>query len=251
MESLRDDIPRLADLDAGQGAKVRAITISREYGSGGGEIAARLANRLGWQLIDHHIVVEIAKLLGETVEETQARDEHAPGLVAVLADSLRWATPVPGWMPTRSTEEEQRRYREALNQVVNQAVEIGQVVIVGRGAQTLLADRRDVLHARVVAPIERRVAYVAVRENLDPFAARERIMQKDADRSHYLQSVEHREPRDPLLYDVTINTGVLSLDAAVDIVALALARKSEREHAPDEDLGPGAGLGIYPSPPTE
>jgi len=79
---------------------MRAVTISREYGSGGGEIGARLAKRLTWQLIDHQIVVRIAEMLGETLEETKARDEHAPGLVALLADSLRWAAPISGWMPT-------------------------------------------------------------------------------------------------------------------------------------------------------
>lgn len=228
---------------------MRAITISREYGSGGGEIAARLAKRLDWQLIDHHIVLEISRLLGESIEETQARDERAPGLAAVLADSLRWTTPLGGWMPARTTEEEQRRHREALAHVLDQAVRSGNVIIVGRGAQALLADRRDVLHVRVVAPLEKRVGYVGVREQLDVEEARLRVHQKDADRAHYLQAVEHRDPRDPLLYDLTINTGVLPLDAAVDLIAAALDRKALCENLDDTALGPGAGLGAYLSTP--
>ena len=229
---------------------MRAITISREYGSGGGEIAARLAKRLDWQLIDHHIVLEVSRLLGESVEETLARDERAPGLVAVLADSLRWTTPLGSWMPSRTTEEEQRRHREALAHVLNQAVEVGNVVIVGRGAQALLADRRDVLHIRVVAPLEKRVAYVAAREQVDFDEASAHIHQKDADRAHYLQTVEHRDPRDPLLYDLTINTGVLSLDASVDLITAALDKKALCEALDDADLGPGAGLGAYSSAPA-
>lgn len=228
---------------------MRAVTISREYGSGGGEIAARLAKRLSWQLIDRQIIVEISEMLGETVEETSVRDEHAPGLAAVLADSLRWAAPLPGWMPNRTTDEEMRRYRTALSQVVGVAVERGQVVIVGRGAQTLLAGRRDVLHVRIVAPLDQRAAYVAVRERLDAVVARERIQRKDADRDHYLQSVEHSSPADALLYDMTINTGVLSLDDAVDLIALALDKKAQREALDSADLGPGAGMTAYPAPP--
>lgn len=229
---------------------MRAVTISREYGSGGGEIAARLAKRLSWRLIDRHIAIEIAKLLGESVEEMQARDEHAPGLAAVLADNLRWAAPIPGWMPARSTDEEQRRYRQALGLVVDRAVEVGDVVIVGRGAQALLAGRRDVLHVRVVAPLDRRVAYVAVREGLDQDAARTRIQHKDADRVHYLLIAEHRDPSDPLLYDVTINTGVLTLDDAVDLIAGALEGKARREGVDEADLGPGAGLSAYSGSPA-
>jgi cytidylate kinase len=48
---------------------MRAVTISREYGSGGGEIAARLAQRLGWRLIDHELIRQVARLLGESVVE--------------------------------------------------------------------------------------------------------------------------------------------------------------------------------------
>src|SRR3954454_15496845 len=47
-------------------APMRAITISREYGSGGGEIAGRLATRLGWRLVDHEVVVRVARELGVT-----------------------------------------------------------------------------------------------------------------------------------------------------------------------------------------
>ena len=69
------------------------------------------------------------------------------------------------------------------------------VVIVGRSAQVLLAGRRDVLHLRVVAPLESRIAYVARREGLDPDAAKARIHQKDHDREHYLLEVERRRCR--------------------------------------------------------
>ena len=53
-----------------------AVTISREYGSGGGEIAARLARRLGWQLIDHAIVEQTASELEVYVTEVEKHDEE-------------------------------------------------------------------------------------------------------------------------------------------------------------------------------
>ncbi len=53
-------------------SQMRAITISREYGSGGGEIATRLASRLGWQLIDHEVVVQVAHELGVSEAEAEA-----------------------------------------------------------------------------------------------------------------------------------------------------------------------------------
>ena len=55
------------DEDRNALAEMRAVTISREYGSGGGEIAARLAERLGWQLIDHEVVVRVAQSMGVSI----------------------------------------------------------------------------------------------------------------------------------------------------------------------------------------
>ena len=56
-------------------AAMRAITISREYGSGRGEIAARLAKRLGWQLIDHEVVVQVAQKLQVSEEEAGEHEQ--------------------------------------------------------------------------------------------------------------------------------------------------------------------------------
>jgi len=229
-----------------------AVTISREYGSGGGEIAARLARRLGWHLVDHEVVVSTAHLLGITEAEAAAHDEHVAGRAARFLDAaLRnmqhleggGLLPVPA-----SPGDELRRYQAALSQVVEAAVEAGRVVIVGRGAQVLLAARRDVLHVRVVAPLEQRIAYVVRREGLGPAAARARIQLKDQDRARYLQAQYHRRADDAHLYDLVVNTGVLALDDAVDLIALALERKGRRRAVPVEALGPAAGLAPYPGP---
>src|SRR5689334_338340 len=61
--------------------QMRAITISREYGSGGGEIATRLARHLGWQLIDHEIVERVASEMGTSIEEAEAHDERTEGIL--------------------------------------------------------------------------------------------------------------------------------------------------------------------------
>ncbi len=69
---------------------IDAITLSREYGSGGGEIASRLAKRLGWDLIDHAIVERTARELGTSQEEAEAHDEYTEGRVSIaLSDPQR------------------------------------------------------------------------------------------------------------------------------------------------------------------
>src|SRR5712692_8037094 len=84
---------RSMDVDPGMISQMRAVTISREYGSGGGEVAARLAKRLGWQLIDHEVVVRVAQKLHVSEEEAEYHDERVESLAARIFKSLRLAHP--------------------------------------------------------------------------------------------------------------------------------------------------------------
>jgi cytidylate kinase len=243
----------MAEQQASSGA-MRAVTISREYGSGGGEVAARLATRLGWRLVDHEVVVQVAHALGVTEDEATNYDEHAEGLGERLLRSLQAMTfvaPVATGEALAGQEDEGHRYQAALHLVVENAAREGDAVIVGRGAQVLLGSRRDVLHARIVAPLERRIEYVATREGLDAAQARARIELKDRDRARYLQANYHRTPGDPHLYDIVVNTGVLAIDDAVDLLAVALTHKVRRLGLPEAALGPGAGIQRYPGIPGD
>jgi cytidylate kinase len=227
--------------------RMRAVTISREYGSGGGEIAARLAQRLGWQLIDHDIVERVALEMGVSQEEAEARDEQAEGLLSRILNSMQGID--PALMASASPailQADAIAYRQALSKVVEAAVAKGHVVIVGRASQVLLGQRRDVFHLRVVAPFEMRVAYVVNREGLNQVEARSRIQMKDKDRARYLQMEYHENPADAHLYDLVVNTAVIDLDGAVDIACLALQHKADRLSVPTEKLGPVVGLTPYP-----
>jgi CMP/dCMP kinase len=232
-------------------SKMRAITISREYGSGGGEIAQRLAQRLGWQLVDHEIVVQVARELEVSEEEVEAHDEYSEGITARILSSLQSMQPAMFAISPAPAMTNTEGYQEALNRVVQGALATGHVVIVGRGGQVLLHDHRDVLHTRIVAPLEQRIIYVMRREGTTRDEARNRVQVKDQDRHRYLQNVYRQHPNDPHLYDIILNTGVLTLDQAVDLIILALQQKSSRLALPIEELGPGAGLARYASQPRD
>src|SRR6266568_3457435 len=207
------------------GGEMKAITISRQYGSGGGEIAARLAQRLHWHLIDHELVARVARELGIPEQQAEVQDEYAKGFIARVVSQFVSTVPT--------------------------AADSGRAVIVGRASQIILAKRRDVLHVFIEAPLQERIAYVALRENLDAARARDRIQLKDGDRARYFQTVYHQDANDPMLYDLVINTGVLSLDRAVDLIGLALEDKAQTLSLPPEALGPARGLARYPGQPAD
>lgn len=234
-----------------QSPRMRAITVSRQYGSGGGEIARLLAESLGWRLIDHEVVVGVARELGVSLDEAEAQDERSESLITRLLASMSLAYPNEGGDLAESPESRAAAYQEALRRVVVAAADEGNVVIVGRASQVVLADRRDVLHVRVVAPLPKRVTYVARREALTDEQARARIQDKDQNRIKSLQARFHRHPDEASLYDLTINTGVLTLADAVDLICSALERKQRQLTTPETALGPGAGMTRYAGQPGD
>src|SRR6266576_4312952 len=225
------------DEDRSAVSSMRAITISREYGSGGGEIATRTATRLGWKLIDHEVVVRVAQEL--CVTEAEAYDERTESAVSRILATLQAIQPTIPVAPPVLLTTDAHDYNEARRRVIEGAVAAGQVVIVGRGAQVLLAQRRDVLHVRIVAPLNKRIIYVMQREGLDQNAARARVQVKDRDRARYLQVEHNKDSGDPHLYDLVVNTSILDLDSVVDLLSLALEYKARRLSTPTGELGPG------------
>jgi cytidylate kinase len=232
-------------------ATMRAITISREYGSGGGEIAARLSKRLQWRLVDHEVVVRVAQKLHVSEQEAEDHDERVENLASRILKSLRVVHPTMPVAIEMPLTMDSRAFHEARSQIIEGAVASGHVVIVGRGAQAHLAQRRDVLHVRIVAPLEARIAYVMSREGLDRARAQARILRKDQERARYLETFYHRSPGDPHLYDLVLNTGILDLESAVDVIDLVLERKASRLSVPTQELGPVVGLPRYPGRPED
>lgn len=228
-----------------------AVTVSRLYGSGGGEVAARLASRLRWRLFDHEVVVRIAQQLGLTHDEVAALDERTATFVERVLSNMDMGYPGLIGDAVSSPAELSAAYQEALGQVIVAATTEGHVVIVGRGAFALLADRPDVLKVLIAAPFESRMSYVMRREGLDERAARERIRHKDQDRQRHVEAAYHVQALDPEVYDLCVSTAVLTLDDAVEMILDALERKARRLEVAPEELGPGAGQPPYRARPED
>lgn len=236
---------------------MRAVTLSREYGSGGGEIASRLAKRLGWHLIDHDMVARIALVMGTSQEEAAAHDEQPEGILTRLLNSLQVLNSLqyvdPAFVCYTPAEPipSDEVYRAALEKIIKAAAARGSVVIVGRGSQVLLAKRQHVLRIRIIAPFEQRVAYVMQREGLDQQAAAARIRAKDHDRTKFLETEFHRKPEDAHLYDLVLNMSSLDQASAVNIICLALNHKARWICTQTGEPGHTAKLSRYPGQPRD
>src|SRR3954447_10420805 len=131
----------------------RVITISREYGSGGGSLARSLSERLGWKLIDDPLVAEVAKSAQASAEVVRAREETVDPWFHRIVKSL-WRGGFEGSLSGAQDEAwDADAIAELWGRVIGEAAEIGNCVVVGRGGQCLLQKRADVFHVRVYAPM--------------------------------------------------------------------------------------------------
>ena len=202
-----------------------AITVTRLFGSGGSEVARRVAEALGWRLLDSAFVSGIASRLRATPTDVQAIDERAPSLSERLADALALgggevmsaslATPMP---PT------EQRIAEVTREVIERTVARGPVVVVGRGAQAYLAQRDDVLHVHCYAPHDALVERTMMRETISREKAEEMVRQRNQQREHYVKRMFGRSWLAPEHYHVMLNTAWLGHDKCVEVI-LELARE--------------------------
>jgi CMP/dCMP kinase len=201
------------------------ITVSRMFGSGGSEVAERIARALGWQLLDNAFVDTVAERLGVSPAEVEAREERVPTLVQRLADTLALSSPeVLTAATTTQLPPSEERLVEVTERIINEAVTRGHAVLVGRGAQAVLATRSDVLHVLCYAPRSALVDRVAKRLGVSLKEAERIVEDTNRQREQYVKKHWKRSWLAHDNYHLCLNTEWLGIDGAAEIV-IRLARE--------------------------
>jgi cytidylate kinase len=229
--------------------QMTVITISRQLGSHGEEIAARVAQALDLRLVDAETINEAALKAGvPSVALAELEHEGERGLVNQMLKALRTmpslrsgaasTTPLedtgglsyPGMsgltipfsglfsptVPPISASLE--GYVRMVGLVIRGLAREGNVLVLGRGGQVLLKRHPSALHFQIVAPSTYRVQIVMDRMELDKRTAQSRVRASDRARFDYVRRYHDADWLDPTLYHLTINTSRVSVDTAVDLI---------------------------------
>ncbi|RME73759.1 MAG: cytidylate kinase-like family protein [Chloroflexi bacterium] len=210
------------------------ITISRQFGSGGDEIARQICRQLGYGLFDKRLLVRTAKELGISTGELidysvdDYRTRHLLERLIVgwrspfaLSDADALADFVNDLRPD-TARLDQEQYTTLIQLAIQTAMEQDNFVIVGRGGQAFLKDIPGVLHVRVVAQFPDRVRRVQQRTRLEEAAAQDMVTTRDKASAEYLRRIYNIDWADPHHYHLVLNTSLLSINAAAQVVITAL-----------------------------
>jgi cytidylate kinase len=195
------------------------ITISRMYGSGGSDVAARVTQLLGWSLLDNAFIEAVAERLGVPASEVQAREERTPSLVERLASALAVASPEILPPPTEQLPPTEERLAAVTRRIIEEAVARGNAVLVGRGAQSVLARRAGVLHVFCYAPRDALVRRVAERRRVSLAEAEKIVEEINKQREQYVRTTFKRSWKAHDNYHLSVNTDWLGVEGAAQLIA--------------------------------
>lgn len=200
---------------------VRIITVAREYGSGGAIIAGRLAARLGWTLIDRAFIDQVAAQLKLEPRLVERWDECVDTWFDRTVRAL-WRGGYEGSVTATGEEGmlDADQMAKLAVRIVGQAADIGNCVIVGRGAQCILSHREATFHTFVYGPWGEKVERVHQRFGAEANAAAI-IQERERQRNAYIRLYFDRDWCDRHLYHMLVNSGIGLERAAAAILAAA------------------------------
>jgi cytidylate kinase len=191
-------------------ARLPVITVAMQPGSGGSVMGQKIAERLGFSYFHRDIVEEISKSakIRSTVVNTLEK-ERLSGVKDFISSLIEDQYIHPD------------TYLKHLLEVISTIGKHGRAVIVGRGANFILP-AEDIFSVRVIAPMEERIRNVALEFRISSEEAKRRVIRRESRRKAFVHQSFHADISDPIHYDMTINTGKMTIGAAVEAVIAAV-----------------------------
>lgn len=208
---------------------VNIITIEREYGCGGGEIAQLVANRLGWKLWDQHLTEEIARLVNCPKAVVEEREEKNDPLYYRLFKSFMRGSYEGSINAPKLSLVDSETILKTTKSVVEYAAAEGNCVIVGRGSQQFLKNRQDTLRIFLYAPRADKVRRLLSRGKSEK-DAEELVDSVDGERADFIQKYFSADWPDRPIYHAMLNTAIGD-ECAADMI-LSLAQTYQTSCAP-------------------
>jgi cytidylate kinase len=193
------------------------ITISRQVGSLGTEIAKMLKEELNFNYLDKEsLEVELVNKYGIPEEKVERYDEKKPAFWDIFSS-------------------DKDRYLHFMKTAIYEFARQGNCIIIGRGGQILLKDVPGVLHVRVIAPTTLRMERIKTKYNYNDQLAEQIIRHSDHDRTGFHRFFFHINWEEPCLYDLMINTNSFTTEAAVRLIKDALDATGIMDKQPEKD----------------
>jgi cytidylate kinase len=195
------------------------ITISRELGSRGSDIADLLCERLGYCRIDKAMLTQIAAEAGVDVKAVLAKERAVTSRPRLISDQM---TSLYGRAPSafgRKGDLDDQTYARIVKETMERFAKEGNAVVIGRGGQLVLRDWPNALHVHIYAPVEVRVQRLRDQRDISELEAKRRVSSSDEQKRLYIRNAYNNANwKDAKHYHLMINTGYIAPEVAADLI---------------------------------
>jgi CMP/dCMP kinase len=198
------------------------VSVSRQIGAGGAFVGQAIARRLGIRYVDREILQQAAALLGRDEGDLEPLEERAASMWDRVATVLSLGAPEAPFVPPPIPAVAQDELFEVESQVMREIAAREDAVFVGRGSYWVLRRHPRLLRVFLHAPEGWRAARIVESYGLDLEAARQLIRRTDQQRARFVQRLVGAPWSAPEIFDLSLNTATVGLDAAVDLVSSAV-----------------------------
>jgi cytidylate kinase len=195
------------------------ITLSREAGARGAQVARVLGERLGWPVYDQELLRLIGEEMGVRTKLIESVDEKQRHWLQECLETFG-----------SSSDISSSGYVRHLVEMLLSLAAHGRCIIVGRGAAQVLP-AATTLRVRLVAPRDDRIAVIRQRRGLTEKEAAAWVDRTDRERVHFVKEHFRQDPSDPRQYDLVLNSGRFSVEECAELITAALERMTTRKAA--------------------
>ncbi len=199
------------------------ITISRQFGAGGRTLGERVARRLGYRYVNEDMIRQVAAKAKVTPGGVHAFEQEAGSMLTRLLDKVVSGNFIERILAGEQGYLSQQRYVNVVREIIMELCEEGDVVIIGRGGQYILKEALDAWHVLLVGDDRCRTDFICRKYGTDRSKAHKVVAAADRQRNSFLRCFGFEDHDNPLHYHLTINTGLVSLEKAeqmiVDLIA--------------------------------
>jgi cytidylate kinase len=196
------------------------ITISRQFGAGGKTLTDQLAARLGYGVANEEIIDKLAQSTKLSTDSIRSFEVEEDGKFQV--------TPSTGFIrrifDTSKNFMDEQQYVKLLNRLIPQIADKGNIIILGRGAQFILQDRKDVVHILLLADETDRVKFMQAHYDLTLEDAHQAVIKQGKRRLKLMKLFNSADYDQPVHYDLVLNMSKLNIDRAVDLICTLVER---------------------------
>lgn len=202
------------------------ITISRQFGAGGRTLGRQLAKKLGYYYADDVMVREVAQRMNVSHKQVRGFEKEGASNLMKILDKFLSADYISRLISDKYGFVCEEKYVNSIQSIIKGLHEEGNAIIIGRGGQYILKGQKNTFHILLVREMSERVAFLEKKYKMGRTKARKTVNRIDKNRKGFLNffSGQDNTYDEPLMYDLVINMGRVSMDKAEKLVVNLISK---------------------------